>query len=46
MKKKGLSHKVKRVLGAIGCLILALLVWLIVGFDDLSEITGSLSNLG
>ena len=46
MKKKGLSHKVKRTFAAIGCLILAILVWLVVKYSDASEIVFAMTNLG
>ena len=33
MKKKGLSHRVKKIFGIIGCLILAIFVWLVVKYS-------------
>lgn len=44
MKKKVFGIKIKRIFAAFGCLILALLFWLIVKYGQTNSITDILLN--
>lgn len=40
MKKKIFGIKIKRILAAIGCILLAFVLWLVVRYGQVSDITG------
>ena len=44
MKKKLFGITIKRIFAAFGCLILALLIWLIVKYGQANDITDILFN--
>lgn len=46
MKKSFLGIKVKRILAAIGCLILAFLLWIAVRYGEIGDLPIVMFNFG